>query len=76
MVQTMPGQAAVKDYRCPGCEHLVTQGTPHVVVWPLETPIGAQRAVDEEGEAAGLADEDADHLALRLVERAEHAVVE
>ena len=47
MVQTMPGQAAVKYYRCPGCEHLVTQGTPHVVVWPLETPIGAQRAVDE-----------------------------
>ncbi|MBK8445829.1 MAG: hypothetical protein IPL41_03740 [Micropruina sp.] len=47
MTQTMPGQAAVKDYRCPGCEHLVTQGTPHVVVWPVEPSLGSQRAVEE-----------------------------
>lgn len=47
MTQTMSAQAAVKDYRCPGCEKLVTQGTPHVVVWPLVPSLGYAKAVDE-----------------------------
>ncbi|MFT3862568.1 hypothetical protein [Micropruina sp.] len=47
MTQTMPAQAALKDYRCPGCEHLIAQGTPHVVVWPNVAPLGSARAVDE-----------------------------
>ncbi len=27
------GQAAVKSYRCPGCDHEVPVGQPHVVAW-------------------------------------------
>jgi hypothetical protein len=47
MTQTMPSGSAIKDYRCPGCEHLITQGTPHVVVWPLVPSLGSARGVDE-----------------------------
>lgn len=28
--------AAEKTYRCPGCDHEIRPGVPHVVVWPLE----------------------------------------
>lgn len=28
--------AARKSYRCPGCDHEVAVGQPHVVVWPEE----------------------------------------
>ncbi len=28
------GQAAVKQYRCPGCDQLTRPGQPHVVAWP------------------------------------------
>lgn len=27
------GQAAVKAYRCPGCDHEIAVGVPHVVAW-------------------------------------------
>lgn len=27
------GQAAVKSYRCPGCDHEIAAGSPHVVAW-------------------------------------------
>ncbi len=47
MTQTMPGQAAIKDYRCPGCEHLIIQGTPHLVVWPQVPSLGSASAVEE-----------------------------
>ncbi|MFT4227324.1 hypothetical protein [Micropruina sp.] len=47
MTQTMSGQAAVKQYRCPGCEQFIAVGTPHVVVWPHVPSVGANRAVDE-----------------------------
>ncbi|WP_231988178.1 hypothetical protein [Nakamurella panacisegetis] len=30
----MTGAAAVKAYRCPGCQQLIPPGTPHLVVWP------------------------------------------
>jgi len=33
-VRTITGQAAVKEYRCPGCQQVIGVGTPHVVVWP------------------------------------------
>ena len=33
-VRSVSGQAAVKPYRCPGCDQLIAAGTPHVVVWP------------------------------------------
>jgi hypothetical protein len=33
MVRPITGAAAVKLYRCPGCDHEIRAGTPHVVVW-------------------------------------------
>lgn len=33
-VRRITGSRATKDYRCPGCDHLVVSGTPHVVAWP------------------------------------------
>ncbi len=33
-VAPVPGARALKDYRCPGCDHEIRPGTPHVVVWP------------------------------------------
>ena len=32
-VRPVAGARAVKTYRCPGCDHQVGAGTPHVVVW-------------------------------------------
>jgi hypothetical protein len=29
---------AVKEYRCPGCDHEIRQRTLHVVVWPDGSP--------------------------------------
>ena len=34
MVRPVAGQYAVKEYRCPGCDHEIKPYTPHVVVWP------------------------------------------
>nr|WP_241729912.1 ATP/GTP-binding protein [Dietzia aerolata] len=33
-VRRIPGSRAMKDYRCPGCDQIVTAGTAHVVAWP------------------------------------------
>jgi hypothetical protein len=33
-IRTVTGQAATKAYRCPGCDHEIAPGTPHVVAWP------------------------------------------
>ncbi|MDR1852986.1 MAG: hypothetical protein LBR21_10145 [Propionibacteriaceae bacterium] len=46
MVQNMPADRALKTYICPGCQHDVKPGTPHVVVWPNRTPLGGESAVD------------------------------
>lgn len=35
-VRQIPGPAAVKTYRCPGCDHEIRPGVPHLVVWPLD----------------------------------------
>jgi hypothetical protein len=32
-VRPVTGAAAAKGYRCPGCDHEIRSGTPHVVVW-------------------------------------------
>jgi hypothetical protein len=40
VVRPVTGAAAVRSYRCPGCDHEVAVGTPHVVAWP-------EGAVDE-----------------------------
>ncbi len=38
-VRSISGAAAVKTYRCPGCDHEIAPGTPHVVAWPLQGPV-------------------------------------
>jgi hypothetical protein len=35
-VRAVSGQAAVKVYRCPGCDHEIQRGVPHVVAWPAD----------------------------------------
>jgi hypothetical protein len=43
LVRRIAGANAVKAYRCPGCDHEVQPGVPHVVVWPAEAPDAADR---------------------------------
>ncbi len=38
VVRQVPGEAAAKLYRCPGCDQEIRPGTAHVVVWPAQTP--------------------------------------
>jgi hypothetical protein len=33
-VRTVTAVGAVKEYRCPGCDHEIAPGLPHLVVWP------------------------------------------
>jgi hypothetical protein len=33
VVRPVAGARATKVYRCPGCDHEIVAGTPHVVVW-------------------------------------------
>ena len=37
VVQPVAGQYALKEYRCPGCDHEIKPGTPHVVAWRADT---------------------------------------
>jgi len=41
LVRPLSGAAASKTYRCPGCHQEIPPGTPHLVAWPAEEPIGA-----------------------------------
>lgn len=34
LVRNVPGAQATKTYRCPGCDHEIRPGVPHVVAWP------------------------------------------
>jgi len=34
MVRTVPGERNAKGYRCPGCDHEIRPGLPHLVAWP------------------------------------------
>lgn len=34
LVRNVPGDQTTKTYRCPGCDHEIRPGTPHVVAWP------------------------------------------
>ena len=43
VVREVPGAAAAKRYRCPGCDQEIRPGVPHVVVWPAESPGLAER---------------------------------
>ncbi|WP_291080616.1 ATP/GTP-binding protein [Dietzia sp. UBA5065] len=33
-VRRIPASRSAKDYRCPGCDHVVPAGTGHVAAWP------------------------------------------
>jgi hypothetical protein len=35
-VRPIPGAAATKAYRCPGCDQEIVPGAPHVVAWPAD----------------------------------------
>ena len=39
-VRSVSGAASTKTYRCPGCDHEVVPGTPHVVVWRADAVVG------------------------------------
>ncbi len=43
VVRQVPGAAAGKSYRCPGCDQEVHPGTPHVVAWPTDTGVESRR---------------------------------
>ncbi|HET6500986.1 MAG TPA: hypothetical protein VFG87_09520 [Amycolatopsis sp.] len=36
LVRSVPGTQATKVYRCPGCDHEIRPGVPHVVAWPAD----------------------------------------
>jgi hypothetical protein len=36
LVRVIPGDAAGKMYRCPGCDQEIRAGVPHVVAWPAD----------------------------------------
>jgi hypothetical protein len=41
LVRHITAAGALKVYRCPGCDHEIAPGVPHVVVWPtFETDDG------------------------------------
>lgn len=42
-VVPIPGARALKVYRCPGCDHELRPGVPHLVVWRTEDAEGADR---------------------------------
>jgi hypothetical protein len=42
-VRPVTGAATGKTYRCPGCDHEIRPGTPHVVAWPVGDPGAAYR---------------------------------
>ena len=37
LFRSIAGAAALKTYRCPGCDHEVRAGVAHVVVWPADS---------------------------------------
>ncbi|WP_089302874.1 hypothetical protein [Haloechinothrix alba] len=37
IVRNVPGSGAAKLYRCPGCDHEIRPGTPHIVAWPADS---------------------------------------
>ncbi|MGE9809172.1 MULTISPECIES: hypothetical protein [unclassified Janibacter] len=41
-VRRLTGASSERTYRCPGCQHEIVPGTPHVVVWPAEGITGIE----------------------------------
>lgn len=46
LVRSVPGAAAGKPYRCPGCQQVIGIGTAHLVVWPADDRSWVETAVD------------------------------
>ncbi len=42
-VLPVAGARAVKTYRCPGCDHEIRSGTPHMVAWRVDDADGRDR---------------------------------
>ena len=47
IVRQVPGGAAGKTYRCPGCRQDIPPGTAHVVAWPAEGTFSRAPGTDE-----------------------------
>jgi hypothetical protein len=43
LVRSVTAAAAVKSYRCPGCDQVIGAGRPHVVAWPADDLDGDER---------------------------------
>lgn len=43
VVRQVPGAAAGKTYRCPGCDQELLPGKAHLVVWPADAPGADER---------------------------------
>jgi hypothetical protein len=43
VVRPVPGAAATKPYRCPGCDQEIYPGTAHLVVWPTHAGVASRR---------------------------------
>ncbi len=47
VVRSVPGAAATKTYRCPGCQQPILPGVPHVVAWPQSPGLSGSSPVEE-----------------------------
>jgi hypothetical protein len=47
IVRGVAGAAALKDYRCPGCNQVIGPGTAHVVVWPDVPSLSSASGLEE-----------------------------
>ena len=48
VVRPVPGAAATKTYRCPGCDQEIPPGLPHLVAWRTDAqPFGMGGGVNE-----------------------------
>lgn len=43
IVRPVTGAAALKAYRCPGCDHEIPPGQPHVVTWDADGRVEDRR---------------------------------
>jgi hypothetical protein len=47
IVRSVAGATATKQYRCPGCQQVISPGVPHVVVWPSIPSLLSESGVEE-----------------------------
>jgi len=46
-VRGIPSYGALKEYRCPGCQQVITPGVSHVVAWRADGPLSEAGAEAE-----------------------------